>query len=447
MKLPFHSFQDEIDELVLVERAGRTELFSRLGIAGVQTVIIGYVLELWLLYPIYVIYAGCLLAGRQLIFRLENNRTVSLYITALMVMFAGALCFRMVSIYFWVQPQPQLDVVAVLMICASMMFTFSQRTAVPSSCYIEIGSDTIAMLFFASTLVFQPDPSLFDKVGALAFVGIILYNWVVIAELFASRQAFKAARERSLQAQKMEAVGRLTGGVAHDFNNILTVVMGNLELYREVDNGADREALVDQAHAAAKRASQLTAQLLAFSRQSPMTLSQVDLHEFVGSFRTLTDRVLPATITFNVGIDDRCPPLLVDKVQLEVALLNLVINSRDALSGGGTITLTAQVAQSGPPLGTAMRHDGQFVRLSITDDGEGIAPEIVAKVTEPFFTTKNVGDGSGLGLPMVQGFAEQSGGLFSLESQLGRGTMASLLLPAADLDDVAQDGAFPPPPH
>jgi len=233
------------------------------------------------------------------------------------------------------------------------------------------------------------------------------------------------------QAQKMEAIGQLTGGVAHDFNNLLTVIGGGLELMGlESHADAKLRGYGQLALEACHRAAALTQRLLAFSRQQPLRPHATDIERLLRGMEGLLRRTLGETIQIEVVCAAQLWLCEIDPAQLESALLNLGINARDAMPRGGHLRLDAcNVVVDGSLLGEEELASGDYVRVSVTDDGTGIAPEILSQVFEPFFTTKAVGKGSGLGLSMVYGFAKQSRGHVKIHSQLGHGTTVRLLLP------------------
>ncbi|TPW06954.1 MAG: histidine kinase [bacterium] len=251
-----------------------------------------------------------------------------------------------------------------------------------------------------------------------------------------------AERERAqaalAQSQKMEAVGQLTGGIAHDFNNLLTVIFGNLELIRR-RTGDDRTArLADFAQQAADRAAKLTHQLLAFSRTQNLTLKAVDLNALVMGMHDLLGRTIGPMVRIEMALDAGGPWAQADANQLELAILNLSINARDAMADGGVLTISTgrQVAQ-GIDLAP-----GDYAVISVRDNGSGIPPGLMAKVFEPFFTTKPIGKGTGLGLSQVYGIAQQSGGTVRLASVEGRGTTVEIWLPAAEATIAAPEQPF-----
>ena len=230
------------------------------------------------------------------------------------------------------------------------------------------------------------------------------------------------------QSQKMETVGQLTGGVAHDFNNLLMPIVGALDMLRERLAGDERaQRLTNAAMQAADRAQILVQRLLAFSRRQHLLPRAVDVRSLIESMADLVSRSLGPRIRLQLEIADGLPPAHVDPNQLELALLNLAVNARDAMGGEGTLTIRALPAAEGDILGGR----GAFVQIAVTDTGVGMDPETLKRAIEPFFTTKGVGRGTGLGLSSVQGLAEQSGGAFRLTSAPGHGTTAALWLPVS----------------
>lgn len=252
------------------------------------------------------------------------------------------------------------------------------------------------------------------------------------AALQASMAETASAQAALAQAQRLETVGRLTGGVAHDFNNLLTVIVGGLDmiLRRPEDTGRVKR-LAESALAAGQRGERLTRQLLAFSRSQELKLEVVDVAALIDQAEPLLRRAVGEAMTLTVRRDAGACGARVDAAQLEAALLNLVVNAADATSDGGEISITVEptmlaegeVTDAGP---------GDYVRVAVSDTGIGMPPDVLARVFEPFFTTKEVGKGTGLGLAQVYGFLRQCGGGVSIDSVEGRGTTVSLYLPATD---------------
>ncbi|TPG66213.1 response regulator [Pseudomonas arsenicoxydans] len=234
-----------------------------------------------------------------------------------------------------------------------------------------------------------------------------------------------------LQVQKMDALGKLTGGIAHDFNNLLTGIITSLELIqkRVADSRTDKVAFyADAALNSAMSAAALTHRLLAFARQQPLDTRPVDINEHIRSLEELLVRTIGEHIALKLELTSKAAIALVDPIQLESAVLNLVINARDALPQGGNIWVSTYAAYSHGDLKLA---DGAYVALSVRDDGTGIEHSVIDKVFDPFFTTKPLGQGTGLGLSSIYGFARQSGGDAHIRSVARRGTEVTIMLPAS----------------
>ncbi|MDB5838246.1 MAG: putative histidine kinase, hybrid [Herminiimonas sp.] len=233
-----------------------------------------------------------------------------------------------------------------------------------------------------------------------------------------------------LQAQKLDALGRLTGGIAHDFNNVLQTLTGGLQLAHYSSQDARIKSLIETCQRAVDRAVELTRQLMAFGRVQDARLETVDLPRQIRETTPLLKGSLPSNIDFQLILAERLWPVTVDRLQFELALLNLTINARDAMRQGGILRIEARnEAVNGS---TDELEPGDYVRVIVSDTGEGMTPEVLAKALDPFFTTKDIGKGSGMGLPQVYGFAKQAAGTLIIRSQTGKGTQAILYLPKAE---------------
>ncbi|HEY7004883.1 MAG TPA: response regulator [Sphingomicrobium sp.] len=237
------------------------------------------------------------------------------------------------------------------------------------------------------------------------------------------------AEARLIQAQKMEAIGQLTGGIAHDFNNLLSVVVGSLDLVlRRCDDEAVLR-LARNALKAAERGANLTGQLLAFSRRQRLSPVALDINEVISGMREMLARSIGPHVQIETDLESDLWRALADPTQLEVMLLNLAINSRDAMPGGGHIVIRTRNVAEVPHTLVAELERGEYVCISVHDDGPGMPPEVLAHAFEPFFTTKSYGKGTGLGLAQLYGFAKQSGGAARIESEIGKGTAVAIYLP------------------
>ncbi len=249
-----------------------------------------------------------------------------------------------------------------------------------------------------------------------------------ITERHEAQERFQQMQTSLLQAQKMEAIGKLTLGLAHDFNNLLTVIVNCLDMIGARVKDSAIATLIETALRAAERGALLSRQLLTFGRGQTLAPEPVNLSEAVREARELLQRAAGGRITLRLDLHDAPPAVSVDRAQLEAAVLNLVCNSRDAMPNGGAITVATRIEQTRDPA-SATSTPSRHVCLSVADEGEGIALADQARVFEPFFTTKPVGRGSGLGLSQVFGFTTQSGGFPQLSSAPGEGTRIVLCFP------------------
>jgi PAS domain S-box-containing protein len=249
----------------------------------------------------------------------------------------------------------------------------------------------------------------------------------------------RSLESQLIQAQKMDAIGKLTGGIAHDFNNLLAAVIGGLGLLDKRAHLADDERkILTMTRRAAEQGSELVRRLLAFARRQKLEPHPIDLTKLQDAVWDLLTHTLGGLIKIDWQADEKVWNAFADQAQLELALVNLIINARDAMPAGGSVSVAAQ-NQKLKPNNWAELPPGDYVLLSVTDTGTGISPEYIEKVMEPFFTTKEMGKGSGLGLSMVYGFAKQSNGAFRLRSEVGVGTAAEIWLPRAPAHAIAED--------
>jgi len=279
---------------------------------------------------------------------------------------------------------------------------------------------------------FGPDGELSGFIGAASDITEAKQAEIELQREVADRtEELVQAQDQLRQAQKMEALGQLTGGIAHDFNNLLTVVVGGLDLIAKQVSDERLNRYATNALAAAERGARLTAQLLAFSRVQRLEVKPTYVAPLIEEMRPLLKNVLGPGIEKIFDLDPHLTPVLADPTQLEVAVLNLAINARDAMPEGGTLTFSTRKRRisDDPEL-----EPGTYMELAITDTGCGMPPEVLARAFEPFFTTKEVGKGTGLGLSMVYGMARQSGGSVKIDSTPGVGTTVRLLFRRADRD-------------
>jgi signal transduction histidine kinase len=252
------------------------------------------------------------------------------------------------------------------------------------------------------------------------------------------------AQEALRQSQKLEAMGQLTGGVAHDFNNLLSPIIGGLDMLQRRRVGDERaQRMIDGALQSAERAKTLVQRLLAFARRQPLQPTAIDLKTLVEGMADLVSSTSGPQVKVLVDVPDNLPPASADANQLEMAVLNLSVNSRDAMPEGGTLTISGSLEQAGAGHRSQLP-PSQYIRLAVADTGIGMDEETRERAIEPFYSTKGVGRGTGLGLSMVHGLAAQLGGALSIQSRVGLGTVVELWLPIAGEPANAHEGGSPP---
>jgi signal transduction histidine kinase/ActR/RegA family two-component response regulator len=255
----------------------------------------------------------------------------------------------------------------------------------------------------------------------------------------------ETALAQLFEAQKLDTIGQLTGGVAHDFNNLLMAVLGSLSLLeKRLPDDPRSHRLLQNAVQGAQRGAALTQRLLAFSRRQELKPEAVDVQQLVGGMRELLERALGHGVELRTQLQGTLPAALVDANQLELALLNLALNARDAMPNGGTLTISANQHTQIADAADASLRPGEYLRIRITDNGLGMDEMTLAKATEPFFTTKGPGKGTGLGLSMVHGLAAQSGGRLRIHSEPNAGTAIELWLPVAKIAALPAAAEVPP---
>ncbi len=286
--------------------------------------------------------------------------------------------------------------------------------------YQVTGPDGVTRDIYARSVAMRDENGNIER-----FVGVA----TDITALLKAQEELRSSNERLLQAQKMESIGQLTGGVAHDFNNLLAVILGNLELIEESQDSDEIRACLKAAMAATHRGADLTKSLLSFARQSRLDPAVIDINKMVRETKNWSSRVIPENIDVEISLLAGLWRADVDPGLTQNALLNLILNARDAMPNGGKMTIETSNVRIDEEYNELRGEDvepGRYVMLAVSDTGEGISEENLAHIFDPFFTTKPVGMGSGLGLSMVQGFLKQSGGTVRVYSEVGVGTTVKL---------------------
>ncbi|KMW57909.1 diguanylate cyclase/phosphodiesterase (GGDEF & EAL domains) with PAS/PAC sensor(s) [Candidatus Rhodobacter oscarellae] len=377
----------------------------------------------------WVAFAASVLVDYIAARRFSNAQTPGNYLLVILGSTLEIICGIVLTIYMWNTGVPALQFSALLYLIAAVMFGWSGRIRFLYAQVLDILMMQVPLTWFWMTIYFGATaPSATEQAVAIAFICIQAFHLKTLWSVRTSLLAIEAARQRAGEANKMDAVGRLTGGIAHDFNNILTVILGNLELHAEETDPCERDKLIRDAHTAAQRATALTSQLLTFSRQAPMQREVFAAITVAQELETMVRRTMPASVQFSVESSAGNARIDTDRAFLQSALLNLVINAADAMNGVGRIALRVRLIE-GSATGRDQRDRAGFVGIAVLDNGPGFEDEALEYAFDPFFTTKPVGKGSGLGLSMVKGFAEQSGGTATARNLRGGGAEVELLLP------------------
>lgn len=425
------NYRSEIDRLVQIDYGYPHEIFVQV------TVLIAVAIAMYAYdgTPLGAYWVFSFLATDALYLAVMKSRpqvcTSRDYTYAGAAILISLVVFLWLPVHFATRDDIPLKVAGFLTLGLAMLIIIRRADTGLWLVLSEISLVILATLYASTGLAFIMTNTAAMAVVGIAGVGFLGYFAVVALAHRKSRLDAHLAAQRSIQAQKMEATGQLVGGVAHDFNNILTAVIGNLELYSEVDLAQDKDQFVAEARNSAMIAAKLIKQLMAYSRLSKLEASETHLADTFEQLQTLSRRLLPKSITLEFVTPKAGLKINVDPNQLITALINLLVNARDALDDKGWVVVDCQevgVDGRNARLNGYSLEDGLYVEIRVKDNGPGVDRSIIDNVTTPFFTTKPVGKGSGLGLSMVEGFARQSGGGLLITSS-SAGACFSVFLP------------------
>lgn len=416
-------------------------------VAGVFLVLGGtliYAYTGWSVVPIWACYvfAATCLHNTYIQARLTHPSRAEKIIAS--ILFANVqISFPTLPTYMFIQDTPVLAVAGGALIGAQMVFQLRRNTTLPIYSNVQC-----ALMLLISIVIFLALSPYYDKPLAAILVALSLAcaNFFFWQGVQSGRKIWlrnRAALEASQHAQKMAAIGQLAGGVAHDFNNNLTAIIGSLELIQATDDPAEHEIDVNNALIAARQAASTVKQLLIYARMQRQDIAAVQVQEIIDELEKLTLRLIPVNVELAMPAPNPAQVVWADRSQLLAALINLVVNAVDSMPDGGRLALRAQEIAVQSPIrlvDSAQLGPGDFVRISVTDTGHGIPPELLSKIFDPFFTTKPVGKGTGLGLSMVLGMSRELGGGLTISSG-AQGTRINLYLPSADLSEISPDAA------
>ncbi|MEL7181611.1 MAG: ATP-binding protein [Pseudomonadota bacterium] len=423
----------QIASIAEAEAFGSLEFFANIGLLSVATILGWLAFGLWVPVLIVAVYVTFFTLEKWFAKRAVERELLSSYWLVLGLLCGRAVTYCALFVYVWTVEGDVFKFATIALIVAATinMFVFHAT-------HFEIIVVVFVPVWFGHIVI---TGTAFAQHGLALEPFMFLLVSLFILPYFLL--ALKSAQERWTKndiirqsfnhTQKLDAVGQLVAGVAHDFNNILTVTRGNAELLAGSGDETHDE-LVQEIVKASDRGAALAGQLLAFGRRSMLSPEPIQVDRFLDHIQPLLQRVLPENIELTFSADPDLPTIFVDKNQLETAIVNLATNARDAMKNGGRLEIKAMVmAFDGGDLGQAEINlaPGTYVAISVNDNGIGVPDDLQESIFDPFFTTKPVGKGSGLGLPMVIGFAEQSAGGVRLESKVDLGTRVTLFLPTA----------------
>lgn len=404
-------------------------------------VLFGY----WGMATASAVYIAVITLEKIIATRAAKNGDASVYVLVLALLTARAVVYNALALSVWATDGDIFKMAALALLVAATIniFVFHATYPVVISCVVG----PIWLGFAAMALLFYQEFGVSNEAIAAAgiFFAITPYFYLSLIKANEDWGELDKTRVALTHSQKHDALGKLVAGVAHDFNNITAITLGAAEILKDA-TPEERDELIDEIIKAAERGASLSAQLLAFGRSSALEPAEHDIKDIFAGLRPILDRVLPENINTILSVQPETPTVFVDRNQLETAILNLVINARDAMPEGGTLGLHAsRLNLENNDMGLERDEDQPkyCTCLSVSDTGNGIPKAIRDEVFDPFFTTKSVGEGSGLGLSMVSGFARQSGGAVRLKSIEDKGTTVRLVLPTAPPHQIAAPVAEP----
>ena len=411
----------------------RVELIGRFVLPGMGVALIAVLTADLVVALIYLFF---LLTQAMLFGFLATRGPKCLRAEYLLVLFLAALtsaAFVSIAMYMWSTQILVAQFAAFCMVQGFAIYVLTRNGSVIELIILDTVPILIGALYATNSLAVM----MADQVNAVVIFAIALmiltYYVVSLYNVFDTKSKLRRAEDRTIAVERLEAVGHLTGGLAHDFNNILTAVLGQLDLYGHLTNPAEKAECVAAAHQSATRAARLTAQLLFFARKARMTAVATDLTDYLTEYAESARAMLPAGAVLHTDLPANPPLVSVDRDKLRAVLHQLALNARDALGKDGQLTLGLEQAHE--PTARRLQGDtalipGSYCVICLRDTGTGISPVHLPRIFEPFYTTKSKGQASGLGLPMAAGFAELSGGAIEVSSALGSGTKVRLYLPS-----------------
>ena len=371
------------------------------------------------------------LTYRAVVFRQTAPVSARRYIALVAMEATSATIYAVMPVYLWLtSDEPSLKFIAVCGVAGQAMFNLARHHTRSLTELFDMVLVLICIAIFGAHQFFDAGSMPEKLIVAIGTLALLIYFTTLHTSTIRDRADLALSREREIEQQKMDAMGQITAGVAHDFNNILTALQGNLELAELTPDPSERSSLLKEARAAAQRAARVVSQMLVFVRKAPMRRQNVLLADLCDSLQSAAALELPNGTTLHIELSDPTLALQTDFALLESALMALITNARDAMApDGGEIKISIQLDDLADWAGPKPTSSGPYIRFDVLDRGSGIPDHMIKTVREPYFTTKPTGSGSGLGLAVVQGFADQMGGVLSLRNRAKGGLVATVVLP------------------
>lgn len=417
-----------LDDIYSSESISGPEFLVRLFLV-ISTATVGWLaLDLEILLLWVPAYYALVAVEKLILLQRKSWPSARVYTCLILLGMITATVFSTLPVYLWYMEGDIWKMGSLVLMTGGVLNIFLIRSRNWQISVAYVVPVSIAFYAIAWDFFTWPQSNVVFWCALVLAVAMNIYLFAAIWEVQKSNEKLREAREQFHQAQKIEALGTLTGGIAHDFNNLLSVTKGNLELLQAYPDSPDASEFLKEAIASSDRGAELTRQLLAYVRRSELKFSVANPAEVLKNVGKMASRLFKPNIRIVVDAGDAATRVLVDISILEAALLNLCVNARDAMPSGGKLVLRARTEiLSKQGRGNLSR--GHYLRLDVADTGAGIEKRHLDQVFDPFFTTKDVGKGTGLGLAMVKGFAQQSGGDAIVESIEGQGTTVSIYLP------------------
>ncbi|MEN7343513.1 MAG: ATP-binding protein [Pseudomonadota bacterium] len=427
-------YKEKIDALRAVDREGSSEYVIQVALVGTGITLVWLFEGLWQLLPWFLVVYGLSTLERVLYRREPQPYSYRLYIGYLVLGYSIATASACLPVLLWTKGEPIYHFGALVYLVGATLNTFVVRSRAWPSLLCYAIPNGLAMMSIAALFVLENGLTVATVIPIVLAIWITLYLVVMIRESVERVQREQATTKELLTAQKAETLANFAGGVAHDFNNLLGVISASLEQAKQTAEIDKRDELVDQTLAAVGRSAGLTKQLLAVGRQSDLTTETIDVQAFVVELEQFLKRIIPSSIKISVTCDPTLRSLDTEPNLLQSMLLNLAMNGRDAMSDGGSLQIIVDVVRltKRVSLSTGELRPGVYASFTVRDDGQGIPSEVFGRVLDPFFSTRPVGQGTGLGLAMVAGFSKQVGGAMDISSQQGLGTTVCFYVPLTE---------------